>query len=492
MAYPRLADFLAELEEDGQLVRIAAEVDADLEVAAITDRISKTSGGGPALLFEQVRGHTWPVVTNLFGHEHRLLRALQAPSLDAVGQRVAELLRPDIPESWLEAVHLVPRITQLMRVPPRTVSEGLCQQVVHMGRDVDLDRLPLPRCWPNDAGRSLTGAAVISVDPDTGARCVSRPPLQLTAKNRVAVHWTPHERAWRLLERYAELGRQMPVAIAVGGEPAFMLASGLPLPPGADACYLAGILAGQPLELVRCRTLELAVPAQAECIIEGHIDATAERAVCGPLGTTTGWYSLPRACPEIHVGALTQQTNPVLPVMIPGPPPSEASRLVGLGERMWLPVVRLILPEIVDWHWPQSGSGRHLLFVSLRKRYPGHGRKLLHALWGLDGIALVRTIVVVDEDVNVHDTERVWHEVVCNVDYGRDLVFCDGPADDDDHATPQRGLGRKLGIDATRKTAEEGHPRPWPDRLAMPAELQKRLRERWNEYGFFGLEEFGR
>jgi 4-hydroxy-3-polyprenylbenzoate decarboxylase len=352
-----------------------------------------------------------------------------------------------------------------------------------MGRDVDLADLPVPRSWPGEASPVITAGQVFTRHPVTGVRNVGLYPLEVRDHNTLAIHWTPHHDGWRNYNEHRRLGRPMPVAVALGGDPLLTYAASAPLPADTDECVFANFLRGRPIELVKCRSIDLEAPAEAEFILEGMIDVAAPLEQAGPIAAGTGYYTLPDALPMINVTAITHRSNPVFPAMIAGTPPMEDFWLGKATERIFLPFVKLFVPEIVDMHVPGSGAFRNLLFVSIRKDYPQQARRVMHALWGLKGLLTTKILVVVDDSVDVHDEDRVWFQVGANVHPGRDVVFCEGPTHFDDHAAPVHGMGHKMGLDATPKLPEEGHPRSWPEMLAMPAEIQERIEQRWDEYG---------
>lgn len=487
-AYDNLSSFLSELEGGRDLVRVPVEVDPVLELAEITDRVCRSAGdGGPVLFFERVKGSSLPVIVNLLGSDRRICRALRVKSLDEATQRIAGLFEPELPEDWLDSVKLLPQWTQLTRLPPTSVKSGVCQQVVKMGSDVDLQELPIPTGWPGDAAAAITAGQVYTANLQTGARDMGMFPLEFRDKSSLFVHWNEHEEGFRNYQRYRQQERQMPVAIALGGDPVLTYVANAPLPANTDGCLFAGFLRGSNVELVKCRSIDLEVPAHAEVVIEGLIDTAVEPETAGPLGLFSGFYSLPEPLPIIQVTAVTHRSNPVFPALIAGKPYMEEHWIGRATERMLLPFVRLHVPEIVDFHRPRCGTDRNLLFVSIQKHYPQQARKVINALWGIDGVATTKIVVVVDADVDVHNEEDVWFHVGAHVHPGRDVLFCEGPTHMHDHAAPVRGMGHKLGIDATRKLPEEGHPRPWPEPVRMNQDVQDLVARRWGEYGFEGL-----
>ena len=484
MDHDHLADFLDVLENAGELVRVSAQVDPAFEIAEITDRICKSSEDGPALLFDNVKNHTIPVVTNLLGSRSRMCRALHADSLEEVADRIAGLVQPDLPESWLESLKLVPQFASLTKLPPKTVASGLCQQVVKMGRDVDLGQLPLLQNWPEEAGPTITAGQVYTTHPETGVRNVGLYPLQLCGPDRLSIHWHAHHDGYQHWREYKQREQQMPVAVVLGGDPVFFYIASAPLPANTDECLLGGFLRSKNIDLVRCRSLEMEVPADAEIVIEGRIDTSAPNVSAGTIALPTGFYSLPEETAQIHVTAVTHRSNPLFPALIGGRPPMEDYWLGKATERILLPLIRLFIPEVVDMNLPRVGASRNFLFVSIHKEYPQHAHKVMHAMWSLKRLMVSKFIVVVDADVDVHNEEQVWFHVGANAHPGRDVLFSPGPGDLHDHATPVRGLGHKMGIDATRKLSDEGHPRPWPEPVQMRPDIREQVTRRWGEFGF--------
>ncbi|MCH8830240.1 MAG: UbiD family decarboxylase, partial [Planctomycetes bacterium] len=384
MQFDDLSEFVSGLEDLGELVRISVEVDPLLEIAEITDRVCRSVGGGKALFFENVRGTTIPVVTNLLGSERRTCLALRSETLDAAAERIARVMRPELPEGWLGSLKMLPQLAQITRLPPKVVKTGLSQQVVKVGRDVDLRELPIPQSRPAEAGPSMTSGQIFTTNPETGLRDVSLGILALQGKTSLSILWNPQEDGWRNYEAYRQQGRQMPVAVALGGDPALLIAASAPLPRDTDECLLAGFLRGSAVELVNARSIPLEVPAQAEIVIEGLIDMDRGPVQSGPVALPTGFYSDLDETPLMDVTAVTQRANPIFPAMIHGMPPSESLYVNRAVERLLLPVIQTFLPEIVDFHLPASGASRNLLFVRIRKEYPQQARKVMSALWGMN------------------------------------------------------------------------------------------------------------
>ncbi len=497
--YARITEFLEELEALGELVRVPCEVDPELEISEITDRVSKSRTrrwglGGPALLFENVRGSRLPVLINLLGNQRRMCLALRAESYDQVGERIAALLKPKVPEGGLwEKLKFLPDAARMAQavaaMPPKIVASGPCQEIVKTGDQINLLELPVLKCWPLDAGRFITFGQVFTRNPETGDRNVGVYRLQVLDERTTAMHWHLHHDGAQHYLMYKRRGERMPVAVSIGGDPIYPFMGIAPLPPSTDECLFGGFLRGKPIELVRCKTIEMEVPADAEIVIEGYVDPAEPLITEGPFGDHTGWYSLEDQFPKFHVTAITHRPNPIYWTTIVGIPPQEDYHMGKAVERIFLPLVRMMIPDIVDYDLPTFGVFHNFAFVSIRKTYPFQARKVMSALWGLGQLMFTKIIVVVDEDVNVHDYDEVWFHVGSNVHPGRDVVFCEGPTDILDHAAPVCGVGHKMGIDATRKWPEEGHPRPWPPLIRMSDEVRELVTRRWAEYGIGPLEE---
>ena len=480
MSYHCLAEFLEELGEAGELVRIEAAVDPVLEAAEITERTVRA--GGPALLFGAVVGHQLPLLTNLLGTETRICRALGVESPGELAGRIGELIEPPEPEGWFEKIKTAPGRAALRRLPPRTVKTGACQQVVRLGGDVDLGELPVVQCRPREAGPTITAGELFAADAESGRVLVGRYDLRVLDRDRLAACWDPHDDAARLMTGYQERKERMPLAVVLGGDPSGLLAAMAPLPSGADVSALAGFFRNRPRDLVRCRSLELEVPTDAELVIEGYADPAEPPVDCGVLAASGGYYRSARRAPVIRVTAVTHRANPVYPALVPGPPPDEACVIHRTLGRIFLPLVRLAIPELVDYDLPVFGAGRHWVLVSIRKTYAGQARKVAHAVWGLRQLMFSKLLVIVDEEVDVHDQPEVWAAVAGHVDPGRDVWFSSGPLDPLDPAGGAGGLSQRMAIDATVKRPEErSAPRPGP--AEMSEEIRRLVSDRWAEYG---------
>ena len=479
MAFTDLRDFVARLEQRGRLRRVPAEVSRDLEITEIVDRVSKADAlSNVALLFERVAGFDVPVLVNAFGAEDRMALALGVERLDELGERVAKLVDARIPGGFADKLRKLGTLIDVARAAPRTVTQAPCQEVVETERPT-LAGLPILQCWPGDGGRYITLPAVFTRDPATGARNVGMYRLQMFDDRTLGMHWQTHKGGAEHQHRATET---MPVAIALGGDPTVIYAASAPLPPGLDEIVFAGWLRGSGVEMVRCRTNDLLVPAQAEIVLEGWVDPREAR-LEGPFGDHTGYYSLARDYPVFHLTAVTRRARPLYPTTIVGRPPQEDYWLGKATERIFLPIMRLMLPEIVDVNMPAEGVFHNLVIVSIRKRYPGHARKVMQALWGMGLMMLAKTIVVVSEHVNVHDLSEVAWRATGNIDPRRDLVILEGPMDDLDHAALRHRFGGKLGVDATEKGPLDDVTQAWPDEIRMSEEIRERVTRRWKDYG---------
>jgi 4-hydroxy-3-polyprenylbenzoate decarboxylase len=483
VGFSDLRELVAHLERRGRLRRVTVPVSRDLEITEIVDRVSKLRGdANVALLFENVQNFDMPVLANVFGSADRMATALGVGDLDDLGARVAKLLNLKMPGSFLEKVRKLGTLLDVAKASPRRVSGAPCQEIVETAAP-SLSGLPILTCWPHDGGRYITLPAVFTRDPLTGARNVGMYRLQVFDDRTLGMHWQTHkggaEHHRVALERARD---RMPVAIALGGDPAMIYAASAPLPPGIDEVVFAGWLRGEGVELVPCRTIDLEVPAQAEIVLEGYVDPSEQR-LEGPFGDHTGYYSLAREYPVFHLTALTRRARPIYPTTIVGRPPQEDYWLGKATERIFLPIMKLMLPEIVDVNMPAEGVFHNLVIVSIRKRYPGHARKVMQALWGMGLMMLAKTIVVVSEHVNVHDLSEVAWRATGNIDPKRDLVILEGPMDDLDHAALRHRYGGKLGVDATEKGPLDDVAQAWPEEIRMSDEMRERVARRWNEYG---------
>ncbi|HXJ81260.1 MAG TPA: menaquinone biosynthesis decarboxylase [Candidatus Methylomirabilis sp.] len=482
MAFSDLREFVAHLDKRGQIRRVTVPVSRDLEIAEITDRVSKgPASRNVALLFENVHGYDVPVLINAFGAHDRMAAALGVERLDELSARVAKLLDLKMPGSLFDKLRKLGDVFDLVKAGPKHVRSAPCQEVVESDHP-SLATLPIIQCWPRDAGHYITLPMVFTRDPISGARNVGMYRLQVFDDRTLGMHWQIHKGSAEHHRLAEEKGKPMEVAIALGGDPCSIYAASAPLPPGIDEMVFAGWLRGSGVPMVTAKTVDLEVPAEAEIVLEGWVDP-AERRLEGPFGDHTGYYSLARDYPVFHLRAITRRRHPIYPTTIVGRPPQEDYWLGKATERIFLPIIRLLLPEIVDMNMPAEGVFHNLVIVSIRKRYPGHARKVMHALWGLGLMMLAKTIVVVSEHVNVHDLSEVAWRATGNIDPRRDLALVDGPMDDLDHAALRHRFGGKLGIDATEKVETDGIGQPWPEEIAMNDEIQALVSRRWAEYG---------
>ena len=459
-----LADYLEALEKAGELRRVTHEVDADLEMAALTVR--EAEAGGPALFFQNVRGQRLPVATNLLGSERRLCLALGVDSLAEAAERVALWLAPAEPEAWIDKLKPPTSLVGQAKSPPRVVKTGLCQQVVRLGRDVNLAELPALRSWPQESGCTITAGRIWTRDPETGARAVDIAPVEVLDGQRLGIVWHEHHRGSEFLARHRDAGTPLPVAISLGGDPLSELWAA-PLPRELDPFSLASLLRGKPLELVRCRTHELEVPTDSDLIIEGTTEPASDDGptLGGALAGDNGYLAVPRPLAVIQVTAVTQRINPIFPAVVRGAAVGEANVVAVALARFLLPVVRRAIPELVDYSLPSEGGPGGAAVLAIRKSYPMQAHKAAAAFWGLELTMCRKLVIVVDEHVDVHDAAAVLRAVAANVHPGRDAAFHPGPAHPLDHAAPTPLVGQHLCLDATAKLPGE-HPGPWPARLA--------------------------
>ena len=480
MAYVDLREFISRLEREGELVRVRERVSRDLEITEVADRTVKS--GGPALLFENVDGFDIPVLINGFGSYRRMSMALGVDSLDVIGSRVESLLNTESPASFREKLMMVPRLARLASAFPKTVKNGRCQEIVKEGNDASLDLLPILKCWPGDGGRFITLPMVFSKSLETGRRNVGMYRMHVYDCRTTGMHWHVHKVGARHYAEYEKAGKRMEIAVALGGDPAITYAATAPLPEDFDEMVFAGFLRQAPVEMVQCKTVDLQVPACAEIVLEGYVDP-GERRTEGPFGDHTGFYSLEDEYPVFHVTCVTQRKNPIYATTIVGPPPMEDFYMGKAIERIFLPLMRLQLPEVRDISMPAEGVFHNLILVSIRKSYPGHARKVMSAIWGLGQAMFSKCIVVVDEDVNVQDVREVAWKALNNIDPERDIQFTLGPVDSLDHASRLANYGSKMGIDATKKWPGEGFSRPWPDVIRMSEDVRRRVDDLWKRAG---------
>jgi len=482
MPFDSLAAFVRALRAAGELAVVDAPVDPRLEIAEITDRVVKA--GGPALLFTNVGGSRFPVLTNQFGSERRMAMALRARTLGEVEERMRRTIDLAMPAGLGGKLARMASLAQAgFSAIPRRVENPAVRQVVL--DPPDLARLPALTTWPLDGGPFITLPLVFTRDPETRRVNVGMYRVQIYDATTAGMHWQRHKQG---RAHAAKWGRRIPVAVAVGGDPALTYAATAPLPPIVDELAFAGFLRGAPLRIAKGLTVDVDVPADADFVIEGWVDNEDLR-VEGPFGDHTGVYSAADLYPTLHVTAITHRRDAIWGATVVGKPPMEDAWLGKATERIFLPLLQSVVPEIVDYNLPVEGGFHNLAIVAVRKSYPGQAAKVMSALWGLGHMMmLTRCLVVVNHDIDVHDVRGVAWTVLNNVDPGRDLVIMPGPVDDLDHAgSYELSLGHKLGIDATRKGADEGYRRDWPPEIRMDAATRTRVTERWEEYGLGDL-----
>jgi 4-hydroxy-3-polyprenylbenzoate decarboxylase len=508
MPYENLQEFLRALDAEGELRRIKAAVDPVLEVAEIADRVSKSPDRGgrypgstvqnrettsqqeaprinQALLFEQVQGSSIPLAINTFGSFKRMYMALGCDSFDALAEKIGELTKPEVPAGIWNKLKKGVDFLKIGSYMPKVRSSGagaICQEVVHTD-DADLNRLPIIQCWPEDGGKYITFGQVVTKHPESGARNIGMYRVQLFGPRTTAMHWHPHHDGARHFRAWAKLGKPCPLAITLGGESVLPYSATAPLPPGIDEHMFAGFLNGRGLDLVPCKTVPLEVSANCEMVIEGYVDPR-QTILEGPFGDHTGFYSLAGQFPVFTVTAITHRRNPIYPTTIVGKPPQEDFYLGKATERLFLPLLKILVPDILDYDLPMFGVFHSCAFIKIRKEYPYHARKVMSAIWGAGQMAWTKMIVIVDEEVDVHSVDDVMFHVAANVDPKRDIMLVDGPLDILDHAAPYEGAGSKMGIDATRKWPGEGQVRDWPSEIRMDDATREKVTRRWKEYGF--------
>ncbi|HKW28274.1 MAG TPA: menaquinone biosynthesis decarboxylase [Verrucomicrobiae bacterium] len=515
MAFDSFRDFIGQLDRAGELKRISQPVATELEITEIADREMKSPNGGKALLFEKptVNGEVspFPVAINTMGSWKRMAMSLGANSVDEVAAELGSLMKAKPPTSFREAIKLLGQALDLRHAKPKLVKDGPCKEVIHkfdapptrtepwpkapsVGQASSLspsssedhvrDRrdacptllnLPIQKCWPLDGGRFITLPCVVTRDPDTGERNVGMYRIQIYDDRTTGMHWQLQKVGARHGRRYYETGTRMPVSVFIGGDPVFTFAATAPLPDGLDEFLLAGYLRKKSVELVKCETNDLEVPANADFVLEGYVDPKEPLRDEGPFGDHTGYYTLPEPYPVFHITAITHRKDAVYPATIVGRPPMEDFYIGSASVKLFLPVFKMNFPEIVDIALPAEGVFHNLVFVSIKKTYPMQAYKIMHGLWGMGQMMFTKYIVVVDDDVDVHNTSEVLFRLCANTDPQRDSIFTKGPADVLDHATTEMAIGSKLGIDATKKIPGEGFKRAWPPLIKMDEAVRKKI-----------------
>ncbi|WP_294147970.1 menaquinone biosynthesis decarboxylase [uncultured Selenomonas sp.] len=486
MAYKDLREFIDVLEQRGLLRRITEPVDCHLEITEITDRVSKMEGkDNVALLFENVKGYDMPVLMNAFGSYERMALALGVEKLDDVGDELREIMKlPYISlQHKMDVVSLIPMAKKAINFP-KYVKKAPCQEVVEM--EPDLDKIPILTCWPQDGGPFITLPLVFTKNPATGKRNVGMYRLQKYDKRTTGMHWHIHKNgADNFRDTKAAGGEKIEAAVAIGADPVLTYAATAPLPRDIDEMVFAGFLRHKSVEMVKCKTVDLEVPAGAEIVLEGYV-RTDEMRREGPFGDHTGYYSLADDYPVFHITCITHREHPIYAATVVGKPPMEDCYLAKATERIFLPLMQQMMPEIIDINMPLEGVFHDCCVVSIDKKYPMQARKVMHALWGMGQMMNVKMIIVVDKHVNVQDMKEVWWRVFNNIDAKHDLEIVEGPLDVLDHSSPMAKWGAKLGIDATKTWPEEGHLREWPDEIEMSADVKAQVDAIWSRLGLGG------
>jgi len=492
MAYDSLREFVQRLDAAGELKRVSVEVDPVLVITEFADREMKSpdgpdgiGAGGKALLFEKCKGSSFPLLINAYGSWKRMAMALGVNDVEDVARKLESLLKAKPPTSFQEAIALLGTALELRHAKPKVVERsafakasadrGACQEVVQASPDLSL--LPIQKCWPEDAGRFITLPLVITRDPDTGTRNVGCYRIQVIDGRTTFMHWQLQKTGARHWRRHVELRQRMPVAVALGGDPVYAFAAAAPLPDGIDEFMFAGFLRKKSVEMVKCQTNDLEVPADCDFVLEGYVDPDEKLEMEGMFGDHTGYYTLPEPYPKFHVERITHRRDAIYPSTIVGVPPMEDFYMGTASVRIFLPVFKMNFPEIVDMALPAEGVFHNLVFVSIKKSFPYHAMKVMHGLWGMGQMMFTKIIVVVDHDVDVHNTSEVLFRLCANIDPERNIIFTKGPADVLDHAAPVLGLGSKIGIDATHKLPSEANTRPWPPIIKMDVGVKQKVDE---------------
>ncbi len=477
MAFENLNEAVLHLEKSGDLVRIVEPIDPFLEIAEITDRVVKSKG--PALFFEHPKGHSLPVLTNLYGSLDRVKALFNVASLDDLGQTLMALFQVEPPRGFFDKLKMLPRLKGISDCFPKAVRDAPCQEVVRT-EGIDLNALPVLTCWPKDGGPFITLPVVVTRDPATGKRNVGMYRMQVFDGKTTGMHWHIHKGGAAHFRQASAKKEPLPVAVAIGPDPITTYTASAPLPEGVDEFLLAGLLRQKPVKLVKCITCDLEVPAESQFVLEGFVNPGELRRE-GPFGDHTGFYSPADDYPVFHVTAITQRSLPLYPATLVGYPPMEDRFLAKITERLFLPLLQQQLPEIVDMNLPPEGVFHNLCFVSIDKRYPGHAQKIMHALWGLGQMMFAKMIFVFDRGVDVQDVSQVLFHLGANVDPQRDLCVVKGPVDALDHAASAPHLGFKVGFDCTEKWAEEGYTRVWPEKIRMSETVKMRVDRLWEK-----------
>lgn len=512
MAYRDFQHFLEVLKAAGELKTITEPLSPYLEITEVADRVMKT--GGPALLIQNPVGppprlgtpnpdsavmnhpaidpaarpsgsvnYGMPVAINTMGTRKRMSMALSVDDYEQHAERIRDLLKPEVPKSPKDALAMLPKLLELRDAPPKKVDRALCHEVVLRGDEIDLTKLPVLTCWPEDGGPFVTLPLVFTHDPNTGKRNVGMYRVQVHSRNTCGMHWQMHKTGMRHMEDAGAKAQKIEVAICLGGDPVYAFSAIAPLPPGIDEMLFAGFLRRERVPMVRAKSIGLDVPANCEIVIEGTVDPNV-RQLEGPFGDHTGYYSLAGQFPVVEVTAITMRERPVYPATIVGQPPMEDGWMGKAVERIFMPMIQLTVPEIVDMNLPVEATFHNMAFVSIKKKYPGHAYKVMNAIWGLGGLSFTKFVFIFDEDTNVHDLGEVLFRIGANCDPGRDTLHSRGPVDQLDHASVAEGFGGKIGFDCTHKWPNEnGFNRPYPKLITMADDVKSRIDSLWPKLG---------
>lgn len=509
--YKDLREFISDLEAQGELIRITEEVDTELEITEIADRISKAECidgnlgnwtshdwsdaeakkiGNKALLFENVRGYDMPVLINTLGSHKRMMMGLGVKNYeqgyDEIAERIKSFLKLDVPQDLGGKISKLMHLSQVKNFLPKMVSSAPCQEVVIYANSGEklLDKVPIIKCWPDDGGPFITLTSVFTKDPDKlgAGRNVGMYRLQKFDNTTTGMHWHKHHDGANNYRKSLVNGKRMEIAVAIGCDPAVIYAGTAPLPPGIDEMIMAGFIRNKPVELVKCKTIDIEVPANAEIVLEGYIDLEEDLITEGPFGDHTGFYSLADKYPKFHLTALTHRKNSIYATTIVGIPPQEDCYLGKATERLFLPVLQFVCPEIIDMDLPWDGVFHNCALIKIDKKYAGHAQKVMNTIWGMGQMAWTKSIIVFDKHVDIHNYSEAAMYAFGNVDPQRDMLFSKGALDILDHASPIMGYGSKVGIDATKKWADEGFTRDWPDLITMSDDVKKKVSDKWQKY----------
>jgi 4-hydroxy-3-polyprenylbenzoate decarboxylase len=480
--FKNLREFIAALDKAGELVRISHPVSAELEITEIADRVSKSPEGGKALLFENVVGHSMPVLINAFGSFKRMALSIGCEDIGEPAKLISEFLElKGMPKTFSGKAKLLGKLVDLSKIPPRLVSSGPCQEIVLTDK-ASLDDFPILKCWPNDGGRFITLPLVFTKDPDSGERNVGVYRMHVYDGKTTGMHWQTQKDGAIHSEKMRKRQKKMEVAVVIGADPSTVFSGIVPLPYGVDELLFSGFLRGSGVELVKCKTVNIEVPAESEIVLEGYVDPEDMRTE-GPFGDHTGVYTPIEKFPAFHIQCITMRKKPVYLTTIVGKPPMEDWYMGKAIEKTFLPILKKQIPELVDMNFPMEGTFNNAVILSIDKQYPHQAKKVAHAIWGLGQLSFTKVVIVVDKTVDVHDVSAVALAVFNNIDPKRDLFFVEGPVDTLNHASPERDYGSKVGIDATAKTKEEGYHRQWPEEIAMDDATKKKVDGMWKELG---------